>query len=93
MDTTQQEVAIDKQKVAAILAQFELPPEIVRVDTNYGKDHTGDPAVFLTFHLHQGVHASREEIKPISRFVHRVAATLLNGNIGGFPYTRLKQAA
>ena len=65
----------------------------MRVETDYGKDHTGDPAVFLTFHLHEGVQASREQIKPISRFVHQVAAALLNSHIGGFPYTRLKQAA
>ena len=93
MDRAQREATIDKQRVAAILAQFDLPPEIVSVDTDYGSDHTGDPAVFLTFHLHEGVQASREEIKPISRFVHQVAAALLNFNVGAGPYTRLKQAA
>ena len=93
METPIEHVGLDQDKVQGTLARFTLPPEIDHVETNYGTDHTGDPAVFLTFILKQDVHLEREEIKQVSRFISDVGGALLNAGIGGFPYTRLEEAA
>ena len=93
MEARRDQEVINQGKVQDILSRLTLPPEMDRVETKYGTDHTGDPAVFLTFYLKADVHVEREEIKHLSRFISGVARDLLNADVGGFPYTRLEDAA
>jgi hypothetical protein len=93
METNEIQVAIDQQKVQKIVSSFELPPEIERIETRYGRDHTGDASVFLTFHIRDDVKVNTEGIKRLSAFLSAVTSALLNSNVGGFAYTRLEQAA
>ncbi len=93
MQASQPSAEVDQQKVQEILARFTLPPEVERVETRFGSDHTGDPAVYVNFHIRMDVKLGREEIKRLSRFSSAVASALYKGDIGGFAYTRLDQAA
>jgi hypothetical protein len=93
MDTTELQVQIDREKVATILARFALPPEIESLETRFGNDHTGDSAVYLTFNVRDDAKLEQADIKRLSAFLAEVASALINGNIGGFAYTRLDQAA
>ena len=93
MQTTEATSEIDRDKVKEILARFELPNEVERVETTFRDDHTGDPSVYLTFHVKDDVKISQEDIKRLSQFLGTVAGAMLNEGIGGFPYTRLEQAA
>ncbi len=93
MEMRGERTSVDQEKVQTVLARLTLPPELDRVETSYGADYTGDPAVFLTFFLKPDVRVEREEIRPLSRFISGVARELLNAEVGGFPYTRLEEAA
>jgi len=93
MDTSAADVEINQAKVRDIPARFPLPPEIERMDTRYGRDHTGDASVFLTFHVKDSAKLGPADITRLSRFLSEVASALVNGDVGGFAYTRLEQAA
>jgi hypothetical protein len=93
MQATEATFEVDRDKVREILARFVLPDEVERVETTYRDDHTGDPSVFLTFYVKHDVKISREDIKRLSEFLMTITGALVNADIGGFPYTRLEQAA
>jgi hypothetical protein len=90
MDTADTSTEIDSAKVEAILDRFAAPEEISRIETIYGTDHTGDPAVFLTFHVKDQAKISQADIRRLSSFLSEVTSALLNEGIGGFAYTRLE---
>ncbi len=93
MDAAETKHEIDQQKVRKILAGFTLPSEIEKVDTVFGVDSTGDPAVTLTFHVRDDAHIGKEELRRLTSFLSEVTRALLQGNISGFPYARLEQAS
>jgi hypothetical protein len=93
MDTFETTVEINRERVEEILSRFTLPDEIERIDTTYGSDHTGDSAVFLTFHVKDEAKIDRNDVQRLSAFLSEVTSALLNGGIAGFAYTRLEQAA
>lgn len=87
------QVAIDRQKVEEILKQFTLPSEFERVDVHYGPDHDGDASVSLSFVVKNDVQIADEEIPRLSRFMSTVVSALYNGDVGGYVYSRLDEAA
>lgn len=93
MNTGEATVEIDQERVKEILARFQLPDEIERIDTKFDHDHTGDPAVFLTFHVKDDAKIDREDIRRLSSFLAEITSALVNAGVGGFAYTRLEQAA
>lgn len=93
MEADSSYVEIDREKVQAILARFPLPPEIERIETRYGRDHTGDASVYLTFHVRDNAKLEPADIKRLSSFLAGVTSALLHSGVGGFAYTRLEQAA
>ncbi len=93
METKRMDIAIDRQKVDEILKQFTLPSEFERVDVHYGPDQDGDASVSLSFLVKVGVDIADEDIPRLSRFMSSVVNALYNGNIGGYVYSRLDEAA
>jgi hypothetical protein len=93
MQTTEGTFEIDRGKVKNILSRFALPDEIERIETKFGEDHTGASSVFLTFHIKDDARIGPEDVKRLSAFLMAITSALLNEGIGGFPYTRLEQAA
>ena len=93
MDNTGVKSEMDQQKVHDILAGFVLPNEIEKLDTVFGLDSTGDPAVWLTFHVRDTAKIGQNELERLTRFLSEVTSALLQANIAAFPYTRLEQAA
>jgi len=93
MQTTETTSEIDRDKVNEILARFALPEEVERVDITFRDDHTGDPSVFLTFHVKDDAKISPEDLKRLSEFLGTIRSAMLDDGVGGFPYTRLEQAA
>jgi hypothetical protein len=84
---------VDQQKVNDILARLVLPPEIVKVDAEFGPDNSGDPAVKLRFYLRAALVADKNEIARLSKYLYDVQTILLQADIGGFPYTLLEQSS
>lgn len=93
MEASEYKAEIDRRKVEDILAGFKLPEEIQSIDTTFGRDHTGDPAIFLTFSIRDGAPLQPEDMKRLSRFLSEVVGALLDGGVVAFPYTRLQEAA
>ena len=93
MRTERADVVIDQQKVGEILKQVTLPPEFSRIDVQYGPDHDGDASVSLSFKVRDGIQIADQDIPRLSRFMSGVVGALYNGNIGGYVYHRLDEAA
>jgi hypothetical protein len=93
METIAPRLEVDRQKVQKVLAQFTMPAEIERVETEYGPDSTGDPSVRLTFHVRNDAHIGQTELDRLTRFLSELTSALLQADIAGFPYTRLEQAS
>jgi hypothetical protein len=86
-------VEVNQQKVKAALQSFAIPTEIQRWETKFGTDSTGDPAVWITFHVKPDVNVDAAKLKELDQFLSTVTSRLLQEDIAGFPYTLLEQAA
>ena len=93
MDSLSIRPEVDQQKVREILASLKLPKEIQSVDTEFRLDHTGKPSVTLIFNVSPGVPVGKKDIARLSNFLSGVVTRMLSADIGGFPYTRLRQAS
>jgi hypothetical protein len=93
MNAADATVVIDEKKVREILASFALPKEIENVEVKFGSDSTGDPSVSLTFVVRDKILIGPEEMRRLTDFLSEVTRAMLQGNIGGFAYTKLAQAA
>jgi hypothetical protein len=74
METTAAKSEMDQQKVLEILARFTLPGEIAKVDTDFGVDSTGDPAVRLTFHVRDDARIGQQELERLTKFLSEVTS-------------------
>jgi hypothetical protein len=86
-------VEVNQQKVEAVLQSLVLPPEIERWDTRFDTDSTGDPAVWITFHVRPELNVDPDKLRALEQFLFELTTTLLEDDIAGFPYTLLEQAA
>ena len=64
-----------------------------RIDVHYGPDHDGDASVSLNFLVREGTHLADDDVPRLSQFMASVVSALYNGNIGGYVYSRLDEAA
>lgn len=91
VDTAKSE--LDQQRVDAVLSKLTIPSEIERWDTRFGKDSTGDPAAWITFHVRPDVNVDKNKLNELNQFLWEVTRKLLQDDVEGFPYTILEQAA
>ncbi len=93
METAQSKVGVDEARVRDVLSRFSWPATIQEVLTSYGSDHSGDPAVFLTFVVKPGQELDRDHFNGLYDLLRKLTDALYSSDIGGFAYTRIRQAA
>ncbi len=82
----------DEEKVDELLRETTLPPEIAFVLKEFKEDHTGVPAVYLSFQLKPHIVLDRQALTRVSRFMTAFARTLLDHGLSRFPYVSLNEA-
>lgn len=83
----------DQARAKAILDETPLPPELSTVTIELKDDYSGDPAMYLSFHVKDEVKLEDEHIARLSRYMMDVADRLLRSGVSRFPYVSLDQAA
>lgn len=88
-DTGEQE----KAAAEAIIASLPRFDGVERVHIELGEDHSGDPSMWLVFHLRPDLDADDNWIASFSEYSTKLGLVLLRSGITRFPYTRLEPAA
>ncbi len=65
--------------------------ESIRVEL--GNDNTGDPAMWLIFHLQRDLAVDVEWILRFNEYAAGIQTKILHSGLTRFPYARLEQAA
>jgi hypothetical protein len=76
----------EKETADELIAQLELPPEIVRITTDLGTDTSGDDAIFVHLHIAKDAINHKEAVRTLADFSERVQVLLLGNGIVRFPY-------
>lgn len=82
----------DAEKVDELLRKTELPPEIAVVLKEFKDDHSGIPAVYLSFQLKPHIVLDKQTLMRISRFKTGVERELLDDGLSRIPYAYLNEA-
>lgn len=82
-----------KDQAQNILRRLQLPPEISDIDVRLGTDTSGEPALWLVFHVRPGIETGKSEVEKLTRFTYEVQSKIFDDGILLFPYTVLEQAA
>jgi hypothetical protein len=80
--------AADEAKVRAILQQWTFPPNVRGWELDFTEDHSGDPAVFITFRVDDALNASAETIRSVREFSEKLDRQLLSAGLHFFPHFR-----
>jgi hypothetical protein len=91
MTTVEEQGELEKAAAEKILAAEPKFPEIVSTTVELGDDHTGDPAMWIVFHVRQGFEPDEAWVHGFSPYATKVSLKLLHSGLKRFPYTRLKQ--
>ena len=93
MATVEEQGELEKAAAEKILAADPNFPGIEATTVELGDDHTGDPAMWVVFHLRQGFEPDTSWIESFSDYSTKTVLRLLDGGLSRFPYTRLESAA
>ena len=85
--------ASEKERADRILAEVELPAEVKGISIDFGKDESGDEALFVRLHLAKDVVRRRSDIKKLAELTARLQILLMGNGITHFPYVFLDEAA
>jgi hypothetical protein len=93
MTVTEDQGQLEKQKAEQIIADTPLMDGIEGISVELGDDHTGDPAMWVVFHLRKDLNADDAWIRRFNIFSGQLGMTLIDNGLTRFPYPRLRRAA
>lgn len=84
---------IEKETAEQIIAATPLMNGVERITVELGDDHSGDPAMWLIFHLEAGLNADEPWLIRFNEFSGLLGQRMIDSGLTRFPYTRLRNAA
>ena len=93
MRATDEQDRLEKAKAEQLAAETPLFEGIKSISIELGDDQTGDPAMWLVFHLTDDLVADRAWIKRFQPYARDMQFKILHSGLTRFPYTRFQQAA
>ena len=76
----------EARRVRSLVNRQKRPPGVATWEANYGEDSTGDPAVWIWFHVKDEDKIPQRRIEELADFVESVRSRLLDAKIGRWPY-------
>ena len=70
-----------------------LPANVRSFEVNFGRDSTGDPAMWIWFLVDNDNNPSKEKIDELNRFANSVRSDLLKANLRYWPYVDFRAAS
>lgn len=83
----------EKEKAEKIIADTPLLDGIESVSVELGDDQTGDPAIWLVFHLRRDSKPDDHWLQRFNQYSGKLAIQLIHTGLTRFPYTELRPAA
>ena len=93
MRTTDEQGQAEKEKAEQIIADTPLMDGIESISVELGDDHTGDPAMWLVFHMLRDLEPDDQWLKRLNEYSHQLGIRIIHSGLTRFPYTRLRPAA
>jgi hypothetical protein len=93
MKVTEDQSQAEKEKAEQLIANFPLMDGVDHISVELGEDNTGDPAMWLVFHLQKDLEADVPWIQSFNEYSGKIQTSILHSGLTRFPYTRLEQAA
>lgn len=81
----------EKAQAAALIAATPRFEGIETVSVELGDDHTGDPSMWVEFHLRAGLDVDEPWIQEFNNYSTKLGLKLIHSGLSRFPYTRLEQ--
>jgi hypothetical protein len=83
----------EKSLAEQFIAEAPKMQGVERITVELGNDQTGDPAMWLVFHLQPGVVVNSEWARSFNEYAAIIQTKILHSGMRRFPYTRLESAA
>jgi len=93
MKVSDEQDQLEKEKAEQIIADTPLMDGIESVSIELGDDQSGDPAMWLVFHLQRDLQADDPWLKRFNEYSSKIDMRIIDSGLTRFPYTRLRQAA
>lgn len=93
MTTVEEQGELEKAKAEQILAAEPKFSGVETMTVELGEDHTGDPAMWVVFHLRPGFEADTSWVESFSDYSTKTVIKLIDSGLSRFPHTRLEQTA
>jgi len=93
MRVSEEEGLLEKEKAEQIIAETPLMDGIERITVELGDDHTGDPAMWLVFHMRRDLEPDDQWLRRLNEYSGQLGLKIIDSGLTRFPYTRLRHAA
>jgi len=93
MSVAEEQGQLEKEKAEQIIADTPLMDGVEGVSVELGNDHTGDPAMWLVFHLRNDLNADDNWLRSFNAYSSQLGMRIIHSGLTRFPYTRLRRAA
>ena len=93
MRPTQDQDRIEKETAEQLIAETPLMEGLDSITVELRDDHTGDPSMWLVFHVKSELQADVPWIKRFTDYSDRLSMSMIKNGLTRFPYTRMERAA
>jgi hypothetical protein len=93
MRATAEQDELEKTKAEQLAQEAPLFEGVKSISVELGNDQTGDPAMWLIFHLTDNLVTDRDWIKRFQPYARDLQFKIIHSGLTRFPYTRFEQAA
>lgn len=93
MAVTEDRDQFEKQRAEQIIADTPLIEGIESISVELGDDQSGDPAMWLVFHMRRDLEADDQWLERLNKYSQLLGMKIIHSGLTRFPYTRLRRAA
>jgi hypothetical protein len=80
----------ERQRIRDIIRRHddERPDGVRRVESNFGEDQAGNPAVYLEMFVDKDMQPTKEKVEELNDFVQIILNEILDEEVEYWPYAR-----
>jgi hypothetical protein len=90
MTVAEEQDQFEKEKAQQFIAETPRLPGVDPVRIDFGRDHTGDPAMWIVFHVSPDLKFDMNMADRFNDYDSVIQTKILHGGLKRFPYTRLE---
>jgi hypothetical protein len=91
MTVAEEQDQFEKEKAEQFIAETPPMPGVEPIRIDFGRDHTGDPSMWLVFRVSPDLDFDWDAAGRFNEYVGVIQTKILHAGLKRFPYTRLEQ--